>query len=257
MRPRSAGNAATSRLAVELLIVWVALGAAGWIIGAAVTGVHPAFDAASVDGLRGSRTGDLTTAMRVITWFGSPIWLDTVFVIACATLCFRRAWRSLLFLALATPGTVLMVQLVKHAVNRTRPPGLHLIHAAGSSWPSGHASSSVALYGALFLIALRSGAIKSARARRGAALVLAVLLALIGISRIYLGVHYLTDVVAAWLLAAGWLNALDSVYGRRVNPRSALVGTKPEHEGAAGDSARSERQASHGGDRVHIMHSKR
>lgn len=220
-RPRllSRGSAATGRLAVELLIVWIALVAAGWIIGAVVTGAHPGFDGSMVNTLRGSRTSGVTSAMRVITLLGSPPWLDVVFVIACATLCWRRAWASVLFLVLASPGTVLMVQLVKRGVDRTRPPGLHLTHADGPSWPSGHASSSAALYGALFLIALHSGALHSRASRRIALLILCALLALIGISRVSLGVHYPTDVVAAWLLAAGWLNVVQSVYGRRARGR--------------------------------------
>jgi undecaprenyl-diphosphatase len=146
--------------------------------------------------------------MRVITWLGSPVWLNIVFAVACVALFLFRAWRSLLFLVLASPGAVLMVQLVKHLVERHRPSGLHLVHAGGASWPSGHASSSAALYGALFLIVVRSGALGTRAHRRVAALAVGALLALIGFSRVYLAVHYPTDVVAAWLLVAGWLNAV-------------------------------------------------
>lgn len=191
-----------------LVVAWGALLLAGWGAGSLITDLHPGFDPSVVDALRGPRTGALTTVMRVMTWLGSTLWLDAVFVAGLVWLLLGRRWRAVLFLVLASPGTVLMVQIIKATVGRHRPAGPHLTAASGASWPSGHASSSAALYGALLLIALGSGALRDRRARRAVGLLCVALLALIGFSRVYLGVHYLTDVLGAWLLVAGWLTVL-------------------------------------------------
>jgi undecaprenyl-diphosphatase len=148
-------------------------------------------------------------AMRAITWIGSPLLLDVVFAAALVAPPVRRLWRNALFLTLASPGTVLMVHIIKPAVDRARPLGPRLTPADGSSWPSGHASSSAALYGALLLVALGTRATVGRRARRTLEILVAAPLALIGISRVYLGVHCPTDVLAAWLLVAGWLTVLE------------------------------------------------
>lgn len=98
--------------------------------------------------------------------------------------------------------------------------GLFLyFHSEGHGWPSGHASSTVALYGALLLIALASGRPASPPAR--ASLIAAVirLLALIGVSRVVLGVHYPTDVIGGLLLAGPWLAALGRYLGPPAAPR--------------------------------------
>jgi undecaprenyl-diphosphatase len=145
--------------------------------------------------------------MRATTWLGSPVWLDIVFGVALAGLLLARAWRQAVFLVLASPGTVLLTQTLKPLVNRHRPPVAHLTTAGGPSFPSGHAASTTALYGALLLIALRSGRFRG-NPRRGLIAVVVVLLALIGLSRVVLGVHYPTDVLAGWLLASAWLALL-------------------------------------------------
>jgi undecaprenyl-diphosphatase len=196
-----------------LVLAWAALLLAGWAVGSLVTSDHPAFDAAVVTDLRGAPHSGLTGAIRAITWLGSPLTLDVVFAAALVALLVRRSWRHALFLTLASPGTVLMVQLIRPAVDRARPLGPHLTPADGSSWPSGHASNSAALYGALLLIALSTPVLSGRRARRTLGVLVAALLALIGLSRVYLGVHYPTDVLAAWLLVTGWLIALDRTVG--------------------------------------------
>jgi undecaprenyl-diphosphatase len=196
-----------------LVLAWAALLLAGWAAGSLVNDAHPAFDASAVTNLRGTAHSSLTAAMRAITFLGSPLLLDVVFAAALVTLIARRSWRNALFLTLASPGTVLMVQIIKPAVARARPLGPHLTPADGFSWPSGHASSSAALYGALLMIALGTGALAGRRARRTLGILMAALLVLIGVSRVYLGVHYPTDVLAAWLLAAGWLTVLHRTVG--------------------------------------------
>lgn len=207
-----------------LAAAWGALLLTGWIVGSLVTQAQPGFDGAIVTALHGPRAGALTTGMRAITWLGSTVWLDVVFAIGAGALLINRRWHSLVALLLASPGTVLMVQSIKALVGRARPPGVHLTAAAGGSWPSGHASSSTALYGVLLLIALGSAPRAGRRARRAAMILVAVLLGLIGFSRVYLGVHYPTDVLSGWLLCVGWLIVVQRLFGATAKSSSAGFG---------------------------------
>ena len=191
-----------------LVAGWAALMLAGWGAGALITSLKPGFDGALTRSLHAPRSGAWTSTMRVFTWLGSPVWLDIVFGVALAALLLARCRRQALFLVLASPGTVLLTQALKALVDRHRPYVAHLTAAGGPSYPSGHAASTTALYGALLLIAVDSGALRSGCAVKAAFLGLAVLLALIGLSRVVLGVHYPTDVLAGWLITAGWLALL-------------------------------------------------
>lgn len=202
-----------------------------------MTSAHFAWDASAVAHLRGEPQSALTDLMRAITWLGSPLPLDIAFAagLVLVILTLRRCRRHVRFLALASPGTVLMVQIIKQAVGRTRPLGPHLTPADGPSWPSGHASSSAALYTALLLIALSTSR-ASHRTRRTAFILLSAALASIGLSRIYLAVHYPTDVIAAWLLVAGWLTILQRTIGRS---RAAPTGpeSNDDHRGRRANPA--------------------
>jgi undecaprenyl-diphosphatase len=187
-----------------LVAGWAALLFGSWGVGALLTSAKPGFDGALTRSLHGPRSGAWTSVMRTITWLGSPVWLDVAFGVALVSLLLARAWRQVLFLVLASPGTVLLTQSLKALVDRHRPYVSHLTAASGPSYPSGHAASTTALYGALLVLAIRSGRLRGGAATTGA-LGLAVLLGLVGLSRVVLGVHYPTDVLAAWLITGAWL----------------------------------------------------
>lgn len=196
------------RTVLRLVLGWALLLLAGYAVGILIRDAHPAWDAAAVRALRGSDRGALTDVMRAVTSLGPSLWLDAVFFAAVTGLLVRRRLRDLRFLLLASPGAVALELILKAAVNRPRPPGHHLVAAGSPSWPSGHAASSLALYGALLVLALAHSQRRTAGARwvrRAAIALTAVLVALIGVSRVYLAVHYPTDVVAGWLLAGSWL----------------------------------------------------
>ena len=197
------------------MLVWLGLLLAGWAVGSLVTDSPPSVDAAIVRDLHGTPHGALTSVMRALTWLGSPLVLDIIFAAAFLGFAVARSRRILLFLVLASPGTVLLVHIIKLAVDRTRPRVTHLTSGLGPSWPSGHASSSAALYGALTLIALATPVLAGRRRRRVVVSGVVVLLAGIGLSRVYLGVHYPTDVLAAWGIVAIWLTALVRTVGPR------------------------------------------
>jgi undecaprenyl-diphosphatase len=113
-------------------------------------------------------------------------------VIALVTL---RHWRGALAVALAYGLTQGVVSLMKMVVERPRPDDA-LVEAGGFSFPSAHSATSIAVYGCLTFIVARAvrGSARVAVVLAGAAVVMAI-----GASRIYLGAHYPTDVVAGWL----------------------------------------------------------
>ncbi|GAC1319195.1 MAG: phosphatase PAP2 family protein [Thermoleophilaceae bacterium] len=203
-----------SRTAALAAAAWVVLLLLGFATGRLITDANPHWDGALLADVRGTGAGALTDAMRFVTSLGATLVLDVVFVLAICGAALRRRMRVVVFILLASPGTVLLVQILKQWVGRPRPAALHLSGASGLSWPSGHASSSLALYGAIALV-LALPARRRAITLLGVC-VAVVLVAAIGFSRLYLGVHYPSDVAAAWLLTGAWLFVLDRLIAPRV-----------------------------------------
>jgi undecaprenyl-diphosphatase len=150
------------------------------------------------------RTGWLTSALQVLTWLGS---LAVIIPAGLATglyfLIRRRDWRPLALLTAAVAGAVGLWLIVKPLVGRPRPPAAIWIgHYTGAAFPSGHATQSVAFY-AMLAIVLGAGLSIRGRAILWSAAALIVLI--VGASRIYLGAHWLTDVLAGYALGASWV----------------------------------------------------
>jgi membrane-associated phospholipid phosphatase len=160
------------------------------------------FDSSITSWVVAHRAQGLTTLARWCSVLGSQAILLPLVGIVTLALVGRRLFvlAGLLFVAWA--GAIGLYSLGKYFVDRHRPPAeIWLTGASGSSFPSGHATQSLSTSFALVLV----GAVWLPRARR-AGIVLALLLAgAIGWSRVYLGVHWATDVAAGWLVAAAWI----------------------------------------------------
>jgi len=142
----------------------------------------------------------LTRASIILTWLGSTVALPIVVVVAAATLRFyrygQRAWLPLAAIVLAE----LTTESTKLIVKRPRPAPWFGAPSDPWSFPSGHSLDSAACYlvcGAALLLLLRSPIWRAALA-----LVCLALPVCIGLARIYLGVHWPTDVFAGWLAGA-------------------------------------------------------
>ncbi len=141
-----------------------------------------------------------TSLLRGVTQLGStPVVVAVTLVVGLIE--FRRIRsRSLwLFLVLAVGGELLIVNLIKLGVGRARPGIDPLAPFSGSSFPSGHTAAAAACYAALALVLARGRSPRMRAVLAGAAAAIAVA---VGCSRILLGVHWFTDVVAG--LAFGW-----------------------------------------------------
>jgi undecaprenyl-diphosphatase len=159
----------------------------------------------------------LDAVVRAATEFGSVEVLAPLTVVAVLFLAWRRHRREALFLAAAAIGSVALNQALKLVFQRPRPQLAWAAVQPEYSFPSGHAMNSLVVYGALAAIAWW---LAGPRAGRAAVALATVLALLIGTSRIYLGYHYLTDVVGGWLAGAAWLLLLVGVVaGRPDRPR--------------------------------------
>lgn len=141
-------------------------------------------------------------ALDVVTHLGDPLLL-TIATAAGALLLHRAGLRRLaLLLVLSRLGAMVLSSSIKLLVDRVRPLfEVPVATALGASFPSGHALGAAAFWSAALLVVLPL----VGRAARRAALVVAVLVPLaVAASRVLLGVHYLSDVVAGLVLGAGW-----------------------------------------------------
>jgi undecaprenyl-diphosphatase len=120
-----------------------------------------------------------------------------------AVLALRRRWRLAAYLLVTGAGELVLDPVLKALVGRLRPVVAHPIaHGNGDSFPSGHALGSIVCYGALLLVFLPAA---RGKRRRALTAVIVTLIVVIGISRLLLGVHYLSDVLGAWALGISWL----------------------------------------------------
>lgn len=147
----------------------------------------------------GLRTVWLVDVAKVVTALGSAAVCWPLALICALVLAVRRRWPELGVLVAGMAMIILGVHWLKDAIDRPRPAG-GLVGFSGSSFPSGHAAYSTfyVWLAVTIVIRLRSGM------ARGAPVVAAgiVLTVLIGLSRVYLGVHYLSDVTGGWALGA-------------------------------------------------------
>jgi undecaprenyl-diphosphatase len=195
-----------------LLAVLAGLILAGWGLGVLLIPVTGGVDVAAVDGLRSREGGELVAVMRVVTWLGSGAALTVLGVPIGLALLWRRRRLEVLLLSLSTLGAAVLVHVVKVLVSRPRPVD-PLVHTGTASFPSGHAGDAVAFYGTLALLVVATN--RRRRVRAGAVVAAGVIVLAVGFSRIALGVHYPSDVLASFLLCGLWVAAAINLCGRR------------------------------------------
>jgi undecaprenyl-diphosphatase len=151
------------------------------------------------------RSAPVTALMREISNAGGTLGMTVLTALGVAVLLWRRRFREALVVLVAGAVAGPLVSDYKHLYERQRPPvATQLVVEPSYALPSGHSLSSMAVVGILTVVALR---LLRSPVRR--LLVLAVgvtTVVAIGVSRLYLGVHWLTDVLAGWLLGGAWLS---------------------------------------------------
>jgi undecaprenyl-diphosphatase len=163
----------------------------------------------------------------VVSDFGFKWGVVPVNVAILLLLVFRKRYREGLFWALATGGSALLNIAVKTHFARDRPDlWEQVVSETSFSFPSGHAMASATLATALILLTWRT------RWHWPALVLLPAFALTVGVARIYLGVHYPSDILAGFTVAIAWVMGMHSVVGRapkpRAEPASANIPEKPK-----------------------------
>ncbi len=145
-----------------------------------------------------------TAAMYVVSAAGSPVTVLLLSLILILYFAWHRAWRIVVLFVVGVGGAELLDVVLKLIFARPRPtlPDPLLV-LTSYSFPSGHAMGSMAFYGLLAFLAIQR--LSNWRWRVGVAIAIVFLILLIGFSRMYLGVHYLSDVLAGYAAGFAWL----------------------------------------------------
>jgi undecaprenyl-diphosphatase len=148
------------------------------------------------------RTPLFTAIMKWITFFGNTGLIFVVLLAALTLLAKRYLKQALWFLILAGSGGAANA-ILKMIIARPRPALAPLIKETDFSFPSGHAMDSLIVYGAIAYLLLQL--MPEFRYRALVIPMASLIITAIGFSRVYLGVHYPSDVLAGYLFGCGWL----------------------------------------------------
>jgi membrane-associated phospholipid phosphatase len=232
---RSVSRLAQGWSARSVLFITAAIGGV-FVLGltAAGAGVYDAV--AEGDGIAGFDLPILNTAIglrtatsdRLVTWFtnlGGPTGMTII--AACLTAVMVLRWRSrtpLVLMVIGVAGSLAMTSVGKVVVGRVRPPVMDAVppFEHSFSFPSGHALNSTVIAGLVAYLVLRR--LRSRAARVVTVLVAAAWAVAIGLSRVFLGHHWLTDVMFGWILGLAWLSLVITAHRLFLTIRRSRLG---------------------------------
>jgi len=164
-----------------------------------ITGMSSGFDNAVMEFFYGIRKPGLDTLMELITYMAN--W-ETIVIICLLLMCFPQTRRKAgISVSIAALLSTLVKAVIKTAVARPRPEeSFFLIEQSGFAYPSGHAMTGMAVY--LLLFVLTREYITDSRKKNLLSVIFVFVAFAVGISRVYLGVHFPTDVIGGWVLGA-------------------------------------------------------
>src|SRR3954447_12880686 len=207
----------TATLIAGLIATALALLLLSWLGREIVAGVTPEMDDAFRRTIHAHASPRLTPIMIAASRYGGPSWL--VLLGLCLALAFLiHGWhRGSLLVVVTLGGAGLLNALLKQSFARTRPAPFFDYPLPGSaSFPSGHAFFAASFLGGLAVLV--TSRIQGLALKIGVWLLVLALILLIGFSRVYLGVHYPSDVLAGYAVAVVWVTAVslgDRIAGRR------------------------------------------
>ncbi|WP_229752700.1 phosphatase PAP2 family protein [Paenibacillus physcomitrellae] len=171
------------------------------------------FDRTIIGEVQGWETAGLTRFMEALSWIGTTKVVITLIVVIMLFLYFVLGHRrELIFFVWVCLGAYLLNVLIKSLFKRERPDLHRIVEEVGYSFPSGHSMVSFALYGSLAYLLWRH---VSSKGGRSVLLVInGLIIAGIGLSRIYLGVHYPSDVLGGYIASGCWLTLAIWLGGR-------------------------------------------
>jgi undecaprenyl-diphosphatase len=180
-----------------------------------------------LDAMLGLRSPALDTAVTWFTHLGGDVGMPILTGLVVLALClWWRSWSPAVLVVVAAAGSLLMTVAGKQLVGRARPPRIDAVppFESSASFPSGHTLNSTVIAAVLAYVVLR-------RVRHRWARVCVVFGALawavaMGLSRVYLGHHWLTDVIAAWVLGLAWVIVVVTAHRLYLTVRRARSPTR-------------------------------
>ena len=208
-------------MVVLIGVTWLA----GWALLTVPAGSHagPAFDRAVTRFFASHRHPWMTSLQELASWAGDTITLLSLGTTVGLVWWWRRGdWRGIVFLGVAVGGAIGIYDAVKVLVGRPRPGMAFAVsEVAGKAFPSGHTTGTAAFYMAVALLLATLGL---RWATKAAALTVAVCaIVLVAVSRLYLGAHWLTDVLAGALLGTTWAVLVAGVLWASVRRRAGAA----------------------------------
>lgn len=204
---KRAEKAAGSAISISLVAAMLALLLFAWLAEEVLESETLRFDNLVRAAVHSGASPALTRLMQIMSWIGSVNFLGG-FVILCVALFLYLRWRrAALLVLIAVAGAIPLDTILKATFHRARPtPFFGTPLPASYSFPSGHALFSVCVFGVL--AAVTTTRLRQSWLRAVLWGVAAALVVLIGLSRIYLGVHYPSDVIAGYLAAGIWISTI-------------------------------------------------
>lgn len=221
------------------LLLTLAIGAAiVAALTAAAVGVYDAvtdedgvagIDRPLLDAILTIRSPGADAAVTAFTDLAGTVGMPAIAILALLVLSIRRrSWTPVVLIVAAGAGSLLMTVIGKSLIGRDRPPLTDAVppYEVSASFPSGHTLNAVAILGVIaYLLILRRS---SARARAAIAVAASVAAALVAASRVYLGHHWLTDVLAGYALGAAWLALVITAHRVYLTVRARRAGREQE-----------------------------
>jgi phosphatidylglycerophosphatase B len=178
----------------------------GWLAEEMIEGDTVHFDEAVRMGIHGFASPPLTRVMEMFSFLGSVGFLLTMTVLIILLFLYFRRRHAAALLAIGMAGGALLEVVLKVAFHRARPAVFFGAAPASYSFPSGHAMASLCFYGVIAV--LLSARMTGGAARFSIWIAAILLVGLIGLSRVYLGVHYPSDVLAGYSAGLVWVGTM-------------------------------------------------
>ncbi len=169
------------------------------------------FDLPIIQFVQGMEVASLTFVLKTFTWIGSGFGVAPITLLICVLLFFKYNKRSQAVLfAFAIVSTILLNEGLKRVFVRDRPEIHRLMDAGGFSFPSGHTMMAVSLYAMIVYVAWPH--VKNTSKRCLLVLGASLFVFLIAGSRIYVGVHFPSDIAGGFLMSTFWLTIVLTIY---------------------------------------------
>jgi membrane-associated phospholipid phosphatase len=231
--PRPANTGKPSNMKIKyllpagLLAALVASLAFGWLAKEVLEGETEHFDSVVRACVHRHATPELTLLMRGFSFLGSVVVVGALVLLGMCVCLYACQIRIAGLLAITVVGAAVLDYTLKAVFHRPRPVAYFGLTPSSYSFPSGHAMGSLCFYGVL--AAILSARARNRSAQAGIWIFAVFMIGAIGFSRIYLGVHYPSDVIAGYGAGAVWVTAVASMDKILIDrQRKKLVGAQ-EH----------------------------